>query len=495
MDSITIVNPATGCQERRVRITPPDELLKMFENARIAQKQWAAVPLKERKKALRRLQRYLQNNYQEFIDAVQRETGKVWADAMLDPLSAVGELSFWCGRSEKLLKQKLAPWPHWVLFNNEFTIRRKPLPVVGIISPWNLPLAIPAADFVPALFAGSAVVWKPSEYTPLTALKFKEVFDSLGCFPENLLQVAVGGGEAGRIVSENADVVLFTGSCKTGGAIEEICRERRVPYHLEMGGKAPFIVWPPANVERAANCFVWNACANAGHYCKAAERGIVASSINSDFIKRVLKKAAVLRPEIDYGPVITEFQLKIIEAQVADAVRKGAKILCGGKRLERNGRWFPPTVLIDVNYDMDVMTKETFGPLMPIMAVKTLNAAINAANNSHLSLNAAIFCDDKMAVKTILEGLEAGNPNVNTAMLNWMAISAPQCAAKWSTGPRCNVFRHGEASIDRTCESQTVVKHKFSLPLLKNRELFWYPYTDLTKLTMRFFIHAFYPFF
>ncbi|MEK9180363.1 MAG: aldehyde dehydrogenase family protein [Patescibacteria group bacterium] len=496
-EQIVVTNPATleEVRERPVDVVSEATLEKMFAKARRAQREWRESSVGQRKRALRKIQRYFIWHYEELIKEIRLETGKVWPDAMLEPLSAVGDLAWLTWNAKNILCEETSSWPCLGLINRRGeTNYTQALPVVGVITPWNLPLAIPAADIFPAILCGSAVIWKPSEYTPFTALKVAEIIQKLGCFPDGLLQVAPGYAETGKAIVERADGIAFTGSCDAGLNVMESCFRRQIPCNPEMSGQTPGIVWPPYNFERTVNAAVWHAFANSGAYCKALRLLIVARHEYERVVEVLVRRACMLLPGIDYGPIITAPQLEIIENRVARAVDGGAEVLCGGKRpYGMPGRYYEPTVIARATFDMELLAEETFGPVLAVMPADTLEEAISLANRSRYGLNGAVFTRSKKIAKQVRQELEVGNLNRNDCMMNWMFAGLPQCGTKRSAAPMSGIPRHGFFGARRFTTPRTYVEPTFPLPF-SDWELWWYPYTESTEWALRFFIHTYWPF-
>ena len=491
-DTILVTNPATGRPVKEVIIH--DEAMFNFfvRTGREAQTKWEAIPLSERLKLFKKLKRYIWQNHRELIAVIQSETGKVWPDAMIDVLSAVVEIYHLEKYGESALEEKIQP--DFPLSNKEAGISWEPDQLVGVISPWNLPLAIPVADIFPAILGGSAVIWKPSEYTPLTALKLEEIMRKVG-FPASLLKVLLGYGEAGAELCEAADYISFTGSCRTGEKVREICERRGIPKNLEMGGKAPAIVLPDANIERTAYALVYGAFSNNGHYCKSFERVYVHRAVFNEVVDRVLRLTDGLTPGKDYGPIITRFQLGIIKRQIEEARNRGAYVATGGQEISgRSGNWYRPTVLLYVDHSMSVMREETFGPVMPIMPFDKIDEAVKSANDSHLGLNASIFTRNKADFFEIKKRLKAGNIVGNDAMINWFIPKLPQCGRKSSTSRASGRMRHGQTGIQRYNQPKSWVWHGhplYHLPFFKNKEPWWLPYNNFTNQALKIILLRF----
>src|SRR5918995_2225804 len=349
------------------------EVAEATRCARQAQAEWQARSFEDRAKALRRFRDLLIDEQERLADIVTSETGKPRGDVFGNELFYVCDaIGFWTKSAEKWLKQRKIR-PH-LLKVKKVLSTYQPLGVVGIISPWNFPLVLTAGDAVPALMAGNAVIIKPSELTPFTALFVAELAQKTG-FPENLLQVVLGGGETGEALVDNVDMISFTGSVEVGKHVMRRAADRLIPISLELGGKDPMIVLKDADLERAANACVWGALLNCGQVCTSIERVYVEEPIYQMFVGKVVDRVRQLRQgrsgdEVELGSMSSEEQLKKVIAQVDDAVSKGATILTGGQANPSfSGFFFEATVLVKVNHDMSIIQDETFGPLIPNMKV------------------------------------------------------------------------------------------------------------------------------
>ncbi|MBI2063511.1 MAG: aldehyde dehydrogenase family protein [Candidatus Yanofskybacteria bacterium] len=495
-NEVVIVNPANLQMVRKLQVCNRSDMDILTLRARTAQEKWKTTSLYDRLQLFNRLKRYIQRNYQEFISVIQSETGKTWPDAMVDVISAVAEIyNIEKNGVSRVLEFSKPVKTHPFLRNKRTTVPRRPKGVVGIISPWNLPLAIPAADIFPALFRGNAVIWKPSEFTPLSALKLKEAMIKIG-FPDYLLQVAVGYGETGAALCEVADCIVFTGSCATGEKVKAICDGRRISYHLEMGGKAPAIVLADANIDRTVYGLLYGAFSNNGHYCKAFEVALIHRSIFNEVVNRLLRLVNNLVSGKDYGPIITKQQLDIVKNQVEQARALKAYIAGGWEISGKAGYWYQPTVILWATEDMDVVRKETFGPVLPIIPFDNEEEAIRLATKTHLGLNASIFTKNEKNFYELAERLSDNIGNIvgNDAMVNWFITEAPQCGRKRSVAPVCGLERHGYSGDERFDDPNTIVWHKhsfFHLPFFKDREPWLLPYNGLTNLTLKAFLRGF----
>jgi succinate-semialdehyde dehydrogenase/glutarate-semialdehyde dehydrogenase len=339
-----------------------------------------------------------------------------------------------------------------------------------------------------SLIAGNAVVLKPSEITPLIALKAKELWDRTG-LPRDLFQVVTGRGETGAaLIESGVNQVVFTGSVATGKRVAAACGARLIPCTMELGGKAPAVVCEDAPLERTARALVWGAFANSGQVCVSVERVYIPASIHDALVERVVALTRELRQgdghdEVDVGAMTWDRQIDTVERQVDEAVRAGARALTGGKRREGRGRFFPPTVLVDCTPDMPILRAETFGPVLPICKVATVEEAMRLANDSHLGLNAYVFTADRRRGEELAVRIEAGTVMVNDVLSAYGMPETPFGGVKESGLGRV----HSDDGLRDLCEKRHVNIDRLGPP---KKELWWYPYSqktiDLTKRAMRF---------
>jgi acyl-CoA reductase-like NAD-dependent aldehyde dehydrogenase len=336
-------------------------------------------------------------------------------------------------------------------------------------------LTLTLGEALPALMAGNAVVVKPSELTPLSALLGAEAILKAG-FPNYLFQVVIGRGETAEALIDHVDMVSFTGSVATGKKVMRRAAERLIPVSLELGGKDPMIVLRDADLERAAGACVWGALMNAGQACTSIERVYVEAPVYDDFVARVCAKTRAIRQGpseevVDVGCMTSETQLDKVAAQVNEAVRRGAKVLVGGRRNpDYSGPYYEPTVLVDVNQDMGVMKDETFGPVIPIMKVRDAAEALRRANDSPYGLGASIFCRDPRSAATLAEQIESGSVCVNDTLVNFIIPDTAMGGVKESGFG----YRHGVEGIRKYCRQKSIVTDRFGL----KQEFPWYPASE-----------------
>jgi acyl-CoA reductase-like NAD-dependent aldehyde dehydrogenase len=327
--------------------------------------------------------------------------------------------------------------------------------------------------------AGNAVILKPSEVTPLTSLMLAEGLRECG-LPEHVLQIATGRGETGRALIDHVDMIMFTGSTRTGRLVAQAAAERLIPASLELGGKDPMIVLADADLERAANAAVWSAFMNGGQTCISTERVYVEAPVYDEFVAKVTEKSRALRQgvptgfgAVDVGAVTFPPQLDIIRSHVDDAVAKGARAVVGGHEGAGPGRFFEPTVLVDVDHTMDAMTEETFGPTMPIMKVADAEEAIRLANDSPYGLGASVFSKDVTRGEAVARRLEAGAVDVNDTMLNYTALELPM--GGWKASGLGS--RHGAGGIRKYCRQQAILVSR----LHPKHDVHHFPYKERTS--------------
>jgi len=483
--TMRVENPATGKLIRTVPVLGPAELDAMARRARQAQPGWEAIGFEGRARVLRRAQKWMLDNAERIIDVVVSESGKTHEDAQLADLGyTVSALGFWAKEASGYLADERVPsWNNPVAAGKKLIIRYAPIGVAGIIGPWNYPIANSFGDCIPALAAGNSVILKPSEVTPLSSLLMEEMMLECG-LPDGVFQVATGDGSTGAALIGNVDCVMFTGSTKTGKAVMRAAAEALIPCYLELGGKDPMIVCADANLERAANAAAFYSMNNAGQVCISIERAYVEEPVYDEFIKLVADNVRRLRQgapagigTVDVGALTFPPQLEIVEDHVRDAVAKGANVLVGGHPRPGPGRFYEPTVLVDVDHSMKIMREETFGPTLPIMKIADVEEGIRLANDSSFGLQASIWTSDVKRGEALARRIEAGVVCVNDAQINYTALNLPMGGWKASgLGTR-----HGAGGIRKYTKLQSILVTRRAL----KREPFMFPYRARRTLMLR----------
>ena len=413
----------------------------------------------------------------EIAVLVSRETGKPQAEALsMEIVPTLDAMHYFAHSAENLLRPQKLDIGQYGMMGRSSKIIFKPLGVVGIISPWNFPLATPADEVVMALMAGNAVVLKPSELTSLIALKIGELFTRAG-LPPGLLEIVTGDGRTGQaLIDARVDKIMFTGSVATGKRVAAAAAQYLTPVVLELGGKDPMIVLNDADLANAARGAVWGAFANSGQACASVERCYVQESIAPKFIERVVAETRRLKQgvgsdEVDVAAMTNERQLEIVEEHVNDAAKHGAAILTGGKRLaDSSGFFYPPTVLTNVDHQMKIMRDETFGPVLPVMTFATDEEAIQLANDSPYGLTASVWTKDIARGRRIAERIDAGTVMVNEVVYTHGIAQTPWGGVKDSGYGRT----HGRMGLLELVTPQHVHVNRVSfLP-----DLWWFRYNS-----------------
>jgi len=418
------VNPASGALLREFECASEQEVQSAVSRARAAQPAWHAAGARKRIAVLRDFQRLLHASKSDISDLITSEAGKPRVEALLTEVMVVLDAARFCvEKAFPFLREEEVPHGNLAMKTKAGRIVREPYGVIGIISPWNYPFSIPATESLAALATGNAVVLKPSELTPLTALGLAALLHEAGV-PKDIFQVVVGDGATGAaLVNAAIDKLIFTGSVGTGRRIAQTAAARLLPVVLELGGKDPMLVLADADIDIASSGAVWGAFVNAGQACLSVERCYVHRSVYQPFVEACVRKTQQLRvgdgldSQTDMGPMIHERQVRIVESQVEDARAKGARVLTGGRRLPELGpNFYAPTVLVDVDHGMRIMREETFGPVLPIMRYDTEDEAIRLANDSDYGLGASIWTRNSAHGEALARRIEAGTVMLNDAV-------------------------------------------------------------------------------
>jgi succinate-semialdehyde dehydrogenase/glutarate-semialdehyde dehydrogenase len=488
---IVCINPATGQENGRVPLLSASEVQAAVRRARQAQPAWSRLSYRYRADAILRAREIVLAHVDDIAGLISRETGKPPAEATsMEVVPTLDLMYYFAHNTKKLLRRDKINIGQYGLMGRSSYLVYKPLGVVGIISPWNFPWATPLDEVVMALMAGNAVVLKPSELTPLTALKISQVFKQAR-LPEGLLEIVTGDGSTGgALVEAGVDKVMFTGSVATGKKVAEAAAKHLTPVVLELGGKDPMVVLDDANLENAARAAVWGGFCNAGQACASIERLYVHESIAREFTERVVDETRKLKvgpPDgeaVDVGSMTNERQLRIVEDHIQDAVEQGARIETGGHRIGNSDGWFhEPTVVTNVDHSMDVMRDETFGPVLPIMTFKTDDEAVRLANDSIYGLTASVFTSDIGRGRRIAEQIDAGTVMINEVVYTHAIAQTPWGGVKQSGYGRT----HGKLGLLELVSAQHI--HVNRVPWLP--DVWWFRYTKGAANLFRGFARRF----
>ncbi|OBI50871.1 succinic semialdehyde dehydrogenase [Mycobacterium kyorinense] len=457
-----ITNAMTGEPLGRVPHCSAADVAAAASRARAVQRDWAARPIGERAAVLLRFHDLVLARQDEVLDLLQLENGKARRHAFEEVIDVCLTARYYAHTAEEYLKPKRRQGVQLVL--TEVWEHHHPKGLVGIISPWNYPLTLGISDAIPAIVAGNAVLAKPDDRTPFSALWAVSLLEEAG-MPKGLVQLVTGpGSELGTPIIEQADFLMFTGSTSTGRHVAKQAAERLIDCSMELGGKNALLVLDDADVSRAAAGAVRAAFSNAGQLCISIERIYVAKPLWEDFVGAFVKatKAMTLSGALDYsadmGSLISETQLQTVTDHVNDAVAKGATALAGGRARPDIGPYFyEPTILTDVREGMDAFADETFGPVVSLYPVESEREAIDKANDSDFGLNFAVWTNDAARGRRVAAQLQAGTVNVNGAYAAaWASVDAPMGGMKDSGIGR----RHGEHGILKYTESQTIATER-----------------------------------
>jgi aldehyde dehydrogenase (NAD+) len=396
------------------------DVQKAVDAARRALPAWRGLSYDARAQFLFKAADCITARQHEIASALTREEGKSLPEANGETARGAVILRYFAGEGLRAVGDVLPS----ATANTLLFTERVPLGVVGLITPWNFPVAIPLWKTAPALVYGNTVVLKPSEHSPLTAQLLAEVFHDIG-LPEGVFNLVQGGRETGQALTEadGLNGISFTGSVATGKAIARACLERGVRYQLEMGGKNPVIVLEDANLDRAVELTVQGAMKSAGEKCTATARAIVEESVADEFIQRLVERVRGLEvgPGTDaryyLGPLISAAACDNVLRHIERAQQEGARLLCGGTLEDReelaHGHYLSPVVLDNVRPDMTIAQEEVFGPVLAVLRVPDFEGALHVANDIAYGLSASVFTRSLDKALRFAREIEAGLVRIN----------------------------------------------------------------------------------
>jgi acyl-CoA reductase-like NAD-dependent aldehyde dehydrogenase len=428
MKKLSIIDPATEDVIAELDEDTKQSLQNKFELLKAAQRSWQQTPLPERTAIIQKFSDLLEVNKEELASILTSEVGKPLQQSRNEINGGRARIKWLTENADKYLSDEIMNQQKGM----EEKISYEPLGVICNISAWNYPYLVGINVFVPALLAGNAVLYKPSEHSSLTGLQIEKLLKKAGV-PENIFHVAIGAGSIGELLMELPfDGYFFTGSYKTGKYIYEKLAHKMIPVQCEMGGKDPLYVADDIeDIKKVAAATADGAFYNNGQSCCAVERIYVHEKIYDQYIDEFTKevrswKTGLPNEEGIYiGPLSRKEQLDLLETQVADAVNKGAAVLTGGKKRNDKGYFFEPTVLVNVDHKMSVMKDESFGPVIGIMKVKNDEEAIQLMQDSEYGLTAAVYSANKSKAENILRQINAGTGY-------WNCCDRVSAALPWS---------------------------------------------------------------
>ncbi|MDE3247734.1 MAG: aldehyde dehydrogenase family protein [Bacteroidota bacterium] len=423
-----IINPATEELILEIAEDSPAALQEKYRQLRAAQPAWAAKPLAERLAVIERYYELLDEEKNELAQTLSNEMGKPVQQSLNEINGARGRIRFFLDHSAQYLAEE------WVTTEGgtKEKIVYEPLGVIANISAWNYPYLVGTNVFIPALIGGNAVLYKPSEYTLMTGLAIQKLLYKAG-LPAHLFEVALGAATVGdALLDLPLDGYFFTGSYPTGKYIAGKVAHKLVPVQLELGGKDPlYIADDVADIAGVAAGTADGAFYNNGQSCCSVERIYVHEKIYDEYVAAFLaevkswKIGLPAESGVYIGPLTRAAQVTLLEAQVEDALKKGAKLLCGGKRIDRKGNYFEPTVLADVTNEMLLMREESFGPIIGIMKVPNDDAAIALMQDTEYGLTAGVYSNDFARAESIMK-------KMNTGTVYWNCCDRVSAGLPWS---------------------------------------------------------------
>lgn len=418
---LPVRNPRTGLHDYEIELPDSDEIHASCVRLRSGQKDWFQMGLDHRIEVLQKWKKAILANETAIIEALSHDTGRFY-ESELEAKILSESIDRWCKISTSFFaqdrhKETSVPFIH--IEQDEV-----PYELVGVISPWNFPLLLSIIDAIPALLAGCAVIVKPSEVTP----RFIEpLMDTIRDVPEleAVFQYIAGDGSTGAALLSEIDLVCFTGSVATGQKVYHACADAFIPCFLELGGKDAALIFEGANLDLASASILWGSTVNCGHSCLSIERVYVQEEIFDSFLEKLVSRAKEVDLAVDdmmsgqIGPVISDKQVAIINDHLKDALDQGATLVHGVAACQEinGGYWCPPTILTGVTHNMKVMTEETFGPIIPVMAFKDESEALTLANGTVFGLSGAVFASTNEEAIRIAKQIDAGALSINDCAL------------------------------------------------------------------------------
>jgi succinate-semialdehyde dehydrogenase/glutarate-semialdehyde dehydrogenase len=469
-------SPIDGRRLGAVPTVSPEEVQAVVDDVAEVQPFWAALPLADRARYMRRTAQVIIDSLDELSALLTREQGKPRNESyVMELLPTIDALHWIAGSGPGILADEGISLPIF-LKTKQAKFTYEPLGVVGVIAPWNYPWSIPFGEVAIALMCGNGVVLKPASLTPLIGQRIQQVFERAG-LPEGIVRTVHGGGAVGQaLVESSASKIFFTGSVEVGRGVGVACAERMKGSVLELGGKDPMLVLSDASVANAVSGALWGGFANAGQTCSGIERVYVMSEVAEEFTEELVAGARALRVgdplewSTEIGPMVSRDQYELVSELVDDAVANGAELRCGGPAHPGGAPeadWFAPAVLTGVTHDMRIMREEIFGPVIPVVKVESEDEAIALANDSEFGLGASVWTTDRGRGERIARRLEAGMVWINDHMYSHGA-----CACSWGGVKHSGLGRSHSKFGFYECVNVKLLSWDPS----RTRNFWWHPY-------------------
>jgi succinate-semialdehyde dehydrogenase/glutarate-semialdehyde dehydrogenase len=491
----TALNPATGEIIGYSPLNSIDDLKSQIHRARLAQKEWSALSIIQRAKHIKKTGTYIYDNADRLSRLISEENGKTQMDAFSSEIyPSVMAVDYYCKMAKKFIGDKKISASNIFFLYKSCKIRQVPWGVIGVISPWNYPFAIPFYEVIMGLLAGNSVILKTSSESQLVGRAIKETIDSAD-LPDGLFNlINIPGRMAGDAFLENGiDKLFFTGSVRVGKKLMAKAAESLTPLSLELGGNDPMIICEDANLERAAAGALWAGFQNCGQSCGGIERVYVQETVYEPFLKILKNRIQALRLglgtdfDTDIGAMTTTSQIELVKAHIKDALEKGAEIHAESPLPANNNlkNFLPAAVLTGVDHTMDIMREETFGPVVGVMKFGRIEEAINLANDSSLGLTGSVWSRDRQKAEKIGRQLQAGVITINDHLMTHGMPATP-----WGGFKESSIGRgHGEIGFKEMTQTQVVVQ---DLLHFAKRNPWWHPYSKKEYLGIKGNMQALY---
>ena len=477
--SFEVTNPRTGAVLYTVDEPGPDDLAAVYSRARKGFERLRAMTISDRLREVGKLKTYIQEHKETIVQRIVDETGKPRIEALMTEIFPTLDLIQYYEKSAvKILRDQKMPTP-LVMMGKKSKIYYEPLGPVLIISPWNYPFNLSMTPIITAIIAGNSVIAKPSEHTPLRGL-IEEIMEGAG-FPSEFIQVVYGAKETGKaLIDHQPAKVFFTGSEAAGRAIMTQSAQYLIPVELELGGKDPMVVFDDVTLPRAVQGALWGGITNCGQTCTSVERILVHAPVVDAFIDQLKTAIEGLNTRdghedtaqdksLDVGCMTADFQVAKVEAQLADAVAKGAVVHCGGKRSDDSNA-FPPTLVSNVDPSMDIYSEETFGPVVTVVPFTDEAEAVKLANDGRYGLSASVWSADEERADRVARNIVTGNVSINNVLATQGNSALPFGGTK-SSGMGRYKGPHGLYAFSNV---KSILIDKNS----DKKEPIWYPYTE-----------------